>query len=205
MRIVFFLSIAMLATLTAAGTANATISGHVVENAFSDLNTPPPADGPGHPSSDFTTNNINFYTGNSPSTTIGTFATLGTNFFNGQNGFSTNDLVTNTDWLFTGQTYLNAGANSFVVGHDDGALLDIPPFGRVVNVPGDNAFSTTPFTVNAATAGLYSFTLNFHENGNGPAGITFQVNGAPVGVPEPATFALLGAGLLGLGLLRRRA
>jgi hypothetical protein len=46
--------------------------------------------------------------------------------------------------------------------------------------------------------------LDYHENNNGPGDTIFSINGAPVGVPGPATVALLGAGLAGLGMIRRR-
>lgn len=74
---------------------------------------------------------------------------------------------------------------------------------HVVDAPQDTGLDETPSNVNAPSAGLYGFQLTYHENTTGPADIVFTINGEPVGVPEPATLALPGAGLAGLGLLRR--
>ncbi len=114
--------------------------------------------------------------------------------------------LNNTYFLFTGSTYLNAGANSFVVPHDDGLQLDIAGIGRVIDQPGPTSEVDTPFTVNAPTAGLYSFKLAYGETAGGPAVLRFTVNDAPVtGTPEPATWAMMlgGFGLIGASLRRR--
>lgn len=110
-----------------------------------------------------------------------------------------------TYFLFTGSTFLHAGANSFVVPHDDGLQLDIGGV-RVIDQPGPTAAVSTPFTVTEATAGLYAFTLAYGETAGGPAVLAFAVNGAPVGgTPEPETWALMvaGFGLIGMSMRRR--
>lgn len=207
-----------LGALLCFGSAQAAVTGYVVENESNDLNTLPDAYATtGNKTAEFSTDSIDFETaggpGNntaagsdSPSTTIGEFVALtDATFSNPRNGFSTSDLVENTDWVFSGSTYLRAGDNSFVVGHDDGVLLSFPVLGGlIVNAPEDTGLDETPFNVSAPNAGLYAFQLDYHENNSGPADIVFTINGAPVGAPEPATLALVGAGLVGLGAARRR-
>ena len=56
------------------------------------------------------------------------------------------------------------------------------------------------FTV--TVAGLQNARLPFLNNGT--ATVFYMATTAPVGVPEPATFGLMGAALLGLGLARKR-
>lgn len=84
--------------------------------------------------------------------------------FNNQSaGFNPNASLNNTYFYFTGQLFLNAGANSFVVGHDDGLQLNIDGIGLVVDRPGPTALNETPFTVTAPSAGTYNFELSYGE------------------------------------------
>ena len=148
-----------------------------------------------------TVNAINFNSNNSTISTIGTF--LGNPA--GLNAATAAHILNNTYFLFTGQTFLNAGANSFVVPHDDGLELAIAGIGTVLSQPGPTAAVNSPFTVNAPSAGLYNFTLAYGETAGGPAVLRFNVNGSPGGVPEPASWALLmtGFGMVGFAMRRR--
>ena len=116
--------------------------------------------------------------------------------------------LNNTYFLFTGSLFLNAGANSFVVPHDDGLQLDIAGIaGFEVDAPGPTAPVNTPFTVIAPSAGSYNFTMSYGEVLGPPAVLAFIVNNVPVGsVPEPESYAMLlaGLGLLGIAARRRK-
>jgi hypothetical protein len=125
-------------------------------------------------------------------------------FTNETNGFSGDDLYTDFLIRFTGQTFLNAGDNSFVVAHDDGVVLTIEG-NTVVDHPGRTSEDDTPFTVTVASAGLYDFVLDYGECCGPPAVLKFDVNAQPVGpTPEPGAMVLIGSALVGLSVARFR-
>jgi len=128
-------------------------------------------------------------------------------FSNPQNGFNSGDTADNIGLLLTGSLFLNAGHNSFVVEHDDGVTLDINGIGQVVNAPGPTAPDSTPFDVDAPSAGNYDFTLQYTECCGPPAVLVWDINNSPVTVGTPdaaATMPLLGMGMLGLAAFARR-
>jgi len=114
--------------------------------------------------------------------------------------------LNDTYFLFTGKTFLNAGANSFVTPHDDGFELSIPGAGFDLKDPGPTAAVNTPYVVTAPSAGLYDFTLSYGECCTAPAVLGFEINGVVVGggnVPEvSSTLALLGGAVGLLGAVR---
>jgi hypothetical protein len=192
-----------------AGVAQAAVSVHVVQNdpTASNASIVPSST---LPSADFISPDINFNTNSSDTTTLATFLNNPT-FTNQQNGFNPALVADNIFLQIVGSTFLNAGANSFVVGHDDGVVLTFADasIGTVVNAPGPTGFTNTPFNVNAPAAGTYAFTLNYTECCDGPANLVFRINGAPVGVaaiPEPDTYLMLlvGIGLLGFAVRRSK-
>jgi hypothetical protein len=130
-------------------------------------------------------------------------------FSNEQNGFSPTGNVNNSELVITGTTFLNAGSNSFVVGHDDGIVLVIPGIiDTGTSEAGGTSFTSTPFNVNnPGAAGEFAFTLDYAECCGAPADLLFTVNGAPITstTPEPSSFVLFGSGLLAAaGMVRRR-
>ena len=187
--------------------SQAAVLVHVVQNdpSSQDASIVPSAT---LPSADFNSPDINFQINNSGSTSLATFLNNPV-FFNLQNGFDSSLAANNSFLEITGQTFLAAGANSFVVGHDDGVVLTFadPAIGLVVNAGGPTGLVLTPFTVNAVTAGLYAFDLKYTECCGGPADLVFSINGAPVGTPtpEPATSLVTGLALTALPILRKVA
>ena len=157
---------------------------------------------PGAPDAEFYCAGINYdsrVTGYTPNLFLNS-----PGFFNTSPTFNPTGTLNNTFILFTGQTYLNAGVNTFLVPHDDGVTLNFAGIGLVLNQPGPTSPVTTAFDVTAPSAGLYDFTLQYCECTGPPAVLEFSVNSVIVGVPEPSSTLLLSTGGLGLLVALRR-
>jgi hypothetical protein len=205
---------AVIAALLSAATSQAQLTGEVWENDPTSGNA---ATVPANtlPHANFTSSAVNYQTSSSPTTPIQTFLNNPT-FSNEQNGFNPADQTDNIFIQLTGQIQLNAGANSFVVAHDDGVVLSITgitsPANPVVNLPGPTGEDFTPFTVTAPSAGSYSVVLDYNECCGGPADLVWDVNSSPITVgtgtgtvPDAGTtLGLLGLGLTGLAAFARK-
>lgn len=106
--------------------------------------------------------------------------------------------IDNTLINFTGSVTVTHG-QTFTAGHDDGMTLVIDGI-SVINVPGPTALDITTATY-TGPSGTFPFQLVYGECCGAPAALFVDLPLVSP-VPEPTPFAVLGVGLLGLGLLR---
>lgn len=106
---------------------------------------------------------------------------------------------------FTGLVTVTNG-QTFSVAHDDGLTLIIGGISVIV-APGPTAPIVTTQTY-TGPSGTFTFDLVYGECCSGSAVLSVDLpfrNAPPTpSVPEPTTLALVGLGIAGLGLLRRR-
>ena len=198
--------VAIPTVLLSAAVSHAQILGELWQNVPGNAINATIANAPGTvPDAEFNPTAIDFNSNGATDYTPALFLNS-PSFFNTSGGFNANGSLNNTYMLFTGKTFLHAGANSFVTPHDDGFELSIPGAGFDLSQPGPTSPVDTPYTVIAPHDGLYDFTLSYGEVFGAPAVLGFEVNGTPVGnVPEAcSTCGLLGTVAGMLGLLHRK-
>lgn len=103
----------------------------------------------------------------------------------------------------TETTYINTDDAQFGPGLDPGGATKL----STTTFTGAGVFSTTAFAVPPTLSGAYSetevFTVTPNACGSPCSSVTFS-GSIDMQVPEPSTLTLLGVGLLGIPLLRRR-
>ncbi len=196
--------------LSISNLARAQVSATVYENdtSYSGNADDGPSFDPGYyaglPSATFTSAGINFQS-QVTGYTVGQFYNNPV-FSNLMNGFDPTDTANNSFLVLTGSIALNAGANSFVVAHDDGVVITIGGgIGTVVNEPGPTSENFTPFNVTAPLAGDYSFVVQYTECCGPPADLVWSINQQVVGVPDSSSaLLLLCLGIGSLALVSRK-
>ncbi len=158
----------------------------------------------------FTINGINFDSRTNSSSNIGDntpgngwlgsspFTKTGLAF---NNGVTQATLMDPTIWEFTGTASFTTG-QTFTFEHDDGLTMIVNGT-TLVSEPGPTSPVTTPATYTGPT-GNFSFDLVYTECCGPPAVLVTSLVGPITPAPEPASLALLGSALVGLGAVRRR-
>jgi len=204
---------AFFLVLAFGGSSQALINGQVwpglssyANNPGSAFPTPPAIPASNVPYAEFSVAAINFVANSTAS--YNTFLGLtNADYTNVQGGFlGSNTIATSggfngTFFRFTGQMFLNTNS-TFSILHDDGFAIQIldgntPVYFLDKSTP--VAATLDVFTPALAT-GTYNFVLAYGATNSFPEVLTMNVTN----VPEPTTMLLLGLGMLGVAVLRRK-
>lgn len=147
---------------------------------------------------------LNFNAGLTPS--IGSFLASGGAYNVVENTLGAlaaqlSDGITGALIEFTGFVTVTTG-QVFTATHDDGLTLEIGGL-TVIGVPGPTAPTVSTFTY-GGPSGTFAFQLVYGECCSGAAVLQLDLPLSNTAVPEPATLALVGSALAGLGWNRRR-
>lgn len=101
-------------------------------------------------------------------------------------------------------SYTLAAAMTSTLDHDDGAAIYLDGAGNGGQLCGNPAEASENTQTCIFPAGTHTFQLLYTEDNGSPAILEVALPAEAAGVPEPASLALLGSAIGGLGIFMRR-